>query len=625
MKINDFCILHLSDLHIEDRSDARKGGLPPRLTSLINDIGKQLATIPNILIVVSGDISSYGNIGKHKSAVINFFQKLKSAIPKSCSITGISIVPGNHDLKRPGYSPFLESDVKTASLLRPSDQDYLDVASSIAEIYDQPKVEAAFGIKIFPHNDIKICLAEVDTAWQYTNQDIERQLNDEFPNTNKNTLKRHKGEIEKFLSKGKNDYSVKQKDQLLDKYYQELENNGGNKFIIIAISHYPLTMLAKERKDGELFNNKSIDQINLWLCGHLHNAEVFYNFDNMRPMTMLMTGFGNSEQINDKLRYSIYKISPERNVCDIIIRATNDFFNFDNDYSIYKNAMTRQYGKFCCPLRPASTLGTFVHLNSTDNLAPKSIYVDETYLSNLRIVSDKISEFNKRMAISYDDHVAVCIDRLLDGGKVSLGTVNKYFSANGKITDSQRKKLESACKEVNTELKSLLISICETFIDVFSEDTSGITWRAHFRRYCGTVRDGEILNDEHECLVYCRRDSKPRKIPWKNGLIEAADKHENNMLTCSANNHLSSVETSWDDFITIIPRCFGNEKELKIRGERRPLLSFAVSVKGDDIQHSISATNLLYALEFFRFDEHITKLLDEYVKQLFINIEACIS
>lgn len=67
--MNDFTILHLSDLHI-NRED---GQLSVMFKYLLYDIDNELKDIDNVIVIVTGDIVNKGNY-KAKASVLTFLK-----------------------------------------------------------------------------------------------------------------------------------------------------------------------------------------------------------------------------------------------------------------------------------------------------------------------------------------------------------------------------------------------------------------------------------------------------------------------------------------------------------------------------------------------------------------------
>ena len=55
--MNDFTILHLSDLHINGTGK----GLTPLLKNLLSDIKEELKPVDNVILVITGDIIDKAN------------------------------------------------------------------------------------------------------------------------------------------------------------------------------------------------------------------------------------------------------------------------------------------------------------------------------------------------------------------------------------------------------------------------------------------------------------------------------------------------------------------------------------------------------------------------------------
>lgn len=72
--MNDFTILHLSDLHFN-----KKEQLPDLMVNLLSDIKEQLKYINNLIIVVTGDLVHRGNY-EYKNSVLTFFEKLSDMV-----------------------------------------------------------------------------------------------------------------------------------------------------------------------------------------------------------------------------------------------------------------------------------------------------------------------------------------------------------------------------------------------------------------------------------------------------------------------------------------------------------------------------------------------------------------
>jgi len=98
MSANDqFQLLHLSDLHIDDDTCDQSVVLDPLIERVVDD---QKAGLKPEIIVVTGDIARTGQPSEYKSAK-KFFDDLcrRIDLPEK----NLFIVPGNHDLNHRKY------------------------------------------------------------------------------------------------------------------------------------------------------------------------------------------------------------------------------------------------------------------------------------------------------------------------------------------------------------------------------------------------------------------------------------------------------------------------------------------------------------------------------------------
>ena len=141
------------------------------------------------------------------------------------------------------------------------------------------------------------------------------------------------------------------------------------------------------------------------------------------------------------------------------------------------------------------------------------------------------------------------------------------------------------------------MDICGTLIRcikmLFHDD---VIIRTHFRIY-DEKRDSYIAL---ACQTNEKKEStSPKNIQWTR-IMQAAF-HSGEVIQLSANPKLNDVETTWEDFLTIVPKCLGNSLERMTDGttrehEQRPCLTFGLSIKKaqpEDI-------NVLSLLSFFK-------------------------
>lgn len=178
--MNDFTILHLSDLHI-NKSD---GTLSLLFENLLIDIEREMRWVENIVIVVTGDLVHRGNYDYRKS-VERFFEKLKEKLDSK--VKGIFIVPGNHDKIR---NKLDEKILKEYSLSEKSDEFYknywryimvgfdshLSLVNKIYRIFGNKKISTTYGAEMVNINGKRICFLLLNTAWSCLGDKDERNL-----------------------------------------------------------------------------------------------------------------------------------------------------------------------------------------------------------------------------------------------------------------------------------------------------------------------------------------------------------------------------------------------------------------------------------------------------------------
>lgn len=195
--MNDFTILHLSDLHI-NQTDGRLSLL---MKNLLIDIEKEMQLVDNIIIVVTGDLVHKGNYS-YKESVISFFRKLYK-ITKG-KVKDIYIVPGNHDKTRNAVDAKMLEEYESCTLNNEFYQKYWkyillgfeEYQNLIKEIYSifVPENEKkkkkreknewitkkfkddTYGVSITELNDKRICFLLLNTAWSCLGDKDERKL-----------------------------------------------------------------------------------------------------------------------------------------------------------------------------------------------------------------------------------------------------------------------------------------------------------------------------------------------------------------------------------------------------------------------------------------------------------------
>lgn len=168
--MNDFTILHLSDLHINGTGK----GLTPLLKNLLSDIKEELKPVDNVILVITGDIIDKANYEKCKENVLAFFEQLKDVLAEK--LKDVYIVPGNHDRV---HKPFDECTIEYYDEARSEEfkksywqyimVGYGEYISLINNIYGilgvSHRADNTYGVRCTEINGKKICFLSLDTSW----------------------------------------------------------------------------------------------------------------------------------------------------------------------------------------------------------------------------------------------------------------------------------------------------------------------------------------------------------------------------------------------------------------------------------------------------------------------------
>ena len=169
--MNDFTILHLSDLHVNQKGER----LSTLMDNLLIDIKQEMDLVDNIIVVVTGDIVHKGNYGYKENANI-FFKKLKEILKEKSRIfilyRAITIKSGIYDCKIIQEYKF-EGDSADKlyenywKYIMVSFADYQNMVKKIYEIFvDKTKVKKkvkanTYGAFVTEINDKRICFMGV--------------------------------------------------------------------------------------------------------------------------------------------------------------------------------------------------------------------------------------------------------------------------------------------------------------------------------------------------------------------------------------------------------------------------------------------------------------------------------
>lgn len=280
--MNDFTILHLSDLHINQKGER----LSTLMDNLLIDIKQEMELLDNIIVVVTGDIVHKGNYDYKENAIV-FFKELKKILKEK--VKDIYIVPGNHDKVRNSIDSKiiqeykLEGDVADKfykdywKYIMVSFTDYQDMVKKIYEIFvDKTKVKKkvkanTYGVFVTEINDKRICFMAFNTAWSCMGDTDERNL-----------------KFGKF-----------QLDEIKEEYKEKMGKSGYD--LVIAVAHHPLNWLTGEEEtllQTNILSNFSLN-CNIYISGHIHNRDIINWQSTRHSLTTLVSGVGWPDEEED--------------------------------------------------------------------------------------------------------------------------------------------------------------------------------------------------------------------------------------------------------------------------------------------------------------------------------------
>ena len=373
MKPQDIHILHLSDLHFEKKVSR------PIFELVLRDIVSCLEKrAQRLVVVVTGDLVSQAAFADNADNVVAFFKRLRELLP-NLSFDLVEIVPGNHDFERPKIKN--DFNDKTYAPKRDEFNEMRD------RIYSQMRVEKkeSTGVSCIEYCGNKICFVRVDTSAILSKVELRDEIQDEIK---KYKIKKfNKKQVEEVVDKrfDKIGADIERQKGVVVREYAAVAKKcpTGKPLLTIAISHYPLSWLNESghEKLRETLFAKGLDFVDMWLCGHLHDAQLYYTNDNGRQTTVLMSGIGRDENPQDLLRYSIYTISPLRNACSVQIRAFQGCLLDE-----------RQCRNVTLPL-VSKEVGAIIPMNQREQEPLLGCFVDKPTIDLLNAVSKRLLSF----------------------------------------------------------------------------------------------------------------------------------------------------------------------------------------------------------------------------------------
>lgn len=635
-EMNDFTILHLSDLHINKSGEK----LPLLLENLLLDIEQEMKVVNNIIIVVTGDLVHKGNY-QSKESVLTFFKKLKEKIGKK--VRDIYIVPGNHDktrnkldekiLKTYKFSESTEDFYQNYwKYIKINFSEYTELVEKIYSIFltksevRKKLKEDTYGVAVTTINKKRICFLLFNTAWASRDSRDERRL-----------------KVGKFQ---------------LDKIQQEYENGKkeGGYDLTIALAHHPLNWLSgKEETEAQsrILSNYRLD-CDVYISGHIHNRDVINWQSTRHSLTTLVSGLGWPDEEEDAQHpyahtYSSYTFNLDINSIDVYVRSSDDNSTFEPDFRIYRNKRDKENRKMVMPIDSHKTQA-FFPLGAAQGRTPKACYITEDILEWIQRYTQVIGKFRSDMYMCLEQNKWDFLDQYFEIGErnpqdgmdeTAIEEVNDFFFGGVELSEDKTKYFcDTEIKERMYELfDSYLGKICILLSELIEaeqrdqcgrENTDCIV-RTHFR-YLNEENDGysQLCIGAEEFVNYKMEDKKWGELlqetyKAKSPLIASVNREycEESYINNSKKKE-SNSQKRWIDFLTLIPQIEGNDNIT--RNERtgevideKPLITFGITIY-DEFDRI-----LLYVLDYLKIDKVISSCIQEFRYYMPVDIKEFIS
>lgn len=615
--MNDFTILHLSDLHLD--KPGKK--LSILMQNLIDDIVSEMKVAENIILVVTGDILHQAKYECRENAIA-FFEKLKESLQaKKIEIIDVFIVPGNHDKIR----NVMDSEIlefydfepdefykKYWQYLRMDFDEYRLLSQDIYKIFlDEEAVQKkcfreTYGVGLCEIKDKHICFLLFNTAWSSLDRNDERKL-----------------KIGKF-----------QLEQIKKQYEQILEEH--NLDLTIVLAHHPMDWLDGTEETmlrADLLSNNSLNA-NIYISGHTHNRDVVNWQNNRHSITSLATGLGwpdGNAAHPYAHAYSSYVFNLEVNSIDVYVRSSDDNYSFEPDFRIYTEQRNKEFNKIVMPINSCKTQAYF-NIGTVKGRSPKACYLTDDTMKHLQEFVSILGGFRRSMlnclwGMKYERFQE--LEESIEDPKM-IGNLQKYFFEGGKKADNLTGILEQQDTLCNP-FATFLQQICSTFAGAVKKINDTIEIRVHFRGleaetdeyyqinlagdgfenyHMDCLKWGELLEEafEAECPLIASVNS--RYCP---------ESYEKNRLKNEKKTGRRR-KRKWYNFMTVIPRFKNNiyEKEIDPEGEiieKRPFLSFGITIYREEDNF------LLYIADYFRIDKVIGEMIDEFLRYFPVDLK----
>ena len=637
----DLYVLHLSDLHISN------GIISPVLLGLLKDLPSRLSNVHKLILAVTGDVISAGEYETNRAPAVEFFKRLSGVIPSWCKVVAFEMVPGNHDCVRPTCG-----NDQNNGLYIPTSSEFESFYEEVCRLFltDIPADRSwGYGVTDVPYNGRTIRIVRSDTSCYITDDDLREEVKKDIEDSSSATYS-----VDEVCANRRKALNVKAEVQsgalkrAMEAHWAESERSGSPVVVTIALSHFPLTWLQSDgERIKEILFNRGLDGVDLWLCGHAHRSQLYYNNDDSQTVLMLMTGIGRKEKVSDRQRYSIYRLGIERNSCSVEVLETKDGHTFAPVEILDEYGGRKIYNFSCFPLRQGAT-GAIIRLNAGLIANAKGFAFDPSTFNLVRAMSLRMALLWECIGREAAQQVGVVLDGLDGVSNRSREEWRALAEENASLeSDDRDSNVVGDVMRVVVDTKAfhdLLKLICSAVVDSLSrpvpyemivdhdyaEDAAFklIDWRAHFRKYsCGGTKllRGGLKDDYYRTCTNSSGGQKMSELPW-NHFMKAVYEHPEKSLVFSANDYENPIRTDWDDFMTTVPDIATNKVEYTVLKpvQVRPLLTFGLSLRGKDSKSSELASRLLYILEYLNLNKVVTHGINIFISQIPIVLKKTI-
>lgn len=600
--MNDFTILHLSDLHIN-----REGKqLSVLMENLLKDIKSEMRVSDDIIIVITGDILEKANY-KYRENALTFFNKLRRILGRR--IRGLYIAPGNHDkvrnildkkilkkyysLRGTEESDKLFSEQYWKHLRMGFDQ-YTELVRDIYGCFhlQPPKqiISDTYGVDVLKVNGKNICFLVFNTAWSCLGDKDERHL-----------------KIGNFQMEAiKKGYLAKQ---------GELCNKGMD--LTIAIAHHPIDWLDGEEESmvkREILCNNSLNA-NIYICGHIHNRDVINWQNNRHSMTTLVSGLGWPDGNLDHPyahTYSSYVFNLDVNSIDVYVRSSDDNYSFDPDFRIYTEKRNKEQNKIVMPINTCKNQAYF-NLDTVKDRSPKACFITDEIVEDVKKCSFVFGDIRGTVAhhlnkVKYDVFEFILLDSDSAIGKENVNQEKTIIEVENFLFRGEKRSmrvipyLKKFSPFIEMQFTTYLQQACKAVYGSFHNMWPDSKIRIHFRYW-----DGKKEENYRQLCVYGEGADKnyimkgqqwgellQRAYEVKRPLIASVNRR---YCKESLDTNAAKKSKKWVDFISVIPKF---NKNYYINKDPhtdkiiydRPLLTFGVTIYREQDK------KILYVLDY---------------------------